>query len=88
MADDVDSHWARRLAVKIRLFVCRPCLGAAYAVIELGWRTSGNGTNAKSSNIRATAAFGTEGDINQNIPGCLQLDHPPCEHFRRSSEVS
>jgi hypothetical protein len=34
------------------------------------------GTNAKSSNVRATAAFGAEGDINQNIPDCLQLDHP------------
>jgi hypothetical protein len=27
------------------------------------------GTNAKSSNVRATAAF-------ENIPDCLQLDHP------------
>jgi hypothetical protein len=29
---------------------------------------SGHGTNAKSSNVRAPAAFGAKEDINQNIP--------------------
>jgi hypothetical protein len=44
------------------------------AIVSIGM--SAHGTNAKSSNVRAMAAFGVEGDINQNIPDCLQLVHP------------
>jgi hypothetical protein len=48
---------------------------------------SAPGTNAKSGNVRATVAFGAEGDINQNIRVVSSLI-TLCGHFRRSSEVS